>query len=281
MNLRSKKNNRILFFYFSLSCFLYSQNDTIRVINYNIHGLPPIFTKDKNSNRVKSIFENVSKKYDLILFQENWVYQNLLSDYFHDYKIIIGNETKFIKKNNPKRSTGLNILANSSIKIKEYKQSLFNTCSGWFKNGNDCFASKGFMYSKLELNGHRLNLFLTHLDAGYSLDDIIAREQQISRLEKEINKINMNEPIIICGDFNINYYTDSNLIDDFRAKNNLEILRWDQKTNASEMIDFIFLRHGNDTEINLIDYGIDDSLFLYSDHPPIYFSFLLNKRGSQ
>ena len=40
------------------------------------------------------------------------------------------------------------------------------------------------------------------------------------------------------------------------------------------MIDFVLLRDGNNTEINLLDYGVDDSLLLYSDHPPIYFEFI-------
>ena len=172
-------NNKIILFYFIFFCFLYATQDTIKVINYNIYGLSPIFTRDKNSDRIKFIFENVSKRYDLILFQENWVYQNLLSEYFNDYDIIIGSDTKFIKKNNPKRSTGLNIIANNNIKIKEYNQYLFNRCNGWLSNGSDCFASKGFIFSILEINSHKINLFLTHLDAGYSKGDILAREEQI------------------------------------------------------------------------------------------------------
>jgi len=276
--MKSKINNshKIILFYFIFICLLYSDQNIIKVINYNIHGLSPILTKDKNSNRIKFIFENISKKYDLILLQENWVYQNLLSEYFDDHRIIIGDNTKFIKKNNPKRSTGLNIIGNNNIKIQEYNQYLFDTCNGWIFNGSDCFVSKGFIVSNLEINGYKINLFLTHLDAGYSKGDIISREKQLLNLEKKINEININEPVFICGDFNINYYTDFNLIDSFLIRNNLQILRWDQKTEVSEMIDFIFLRDGNNIKINLIDYGVDDSLFLYSDHPPIFFNFTLN-----
>ena len=276
MNFRAKSDNKILFFYFIFICFLHSNQNIITVINYNIHGLSPILTKDKNSDRIKFIFENTSKKYDLILFQENWIYQNLLSEYFYDYKIIIGSETKFIKKNNPKRSMGLNIIANSNIDIEKYDQYLFDTCNGWFSNGSDCFASKGFMHSKLQINGYKLNLFLTHLDAGYSKRDIVAREQQLANLENKLNTINRNEPVIICGDFNINYYSDPDIINDFINTNNLEILRWDKKIEASLMIDFVFLRNGNNIKIDLVDYGVDDSLLLYSDHPPVYFNFILN-----
>ena len=276
MYFRKTRNSQIFFLCFIFICFLYSSQNIVRVINYNIHGLPPMFIKDSNSDRIEFIFENVSKKYDLILFQENWVYQNLLFEYFYDHEIIIGSETKFIKKNNPKRSSGLNIIANENIEIQKYSEYLFNGCNGWFFNGNDCFASKGFIYSELVINGFEINLFLTHLDAGDSKRDIIARKKQLAYMEEEINKINIDEPVIICGDFNINYYIDSDSINDFLDSNNLEILRWDEKINASEMIDFVFLRNGYDIKIDLLDYGVDDSLLLYSDHPPIYFDFILN-----
>ena len=281
MNFKAKSNIRSLFFYFIFLCFSYSAQNIIKVINYNIHGLPPILTKDKNSDRIKFIFENTAKKYDLILFQENWIYQKLLSEYFYDYKIIIGSDTKFVKKNNPKRSTGLNIIANGNVDINRYEQFLFDICNGWFTNGSDCFASKGFIYSELEIDGSKLNLFLTHLDAGCSKNDIISRKQQILEIEKKLNEININEPIVICGDFNINYYTDADFVNSFLNRNNLQILRWDQRTNISEMVDFIFLRNGDDLKIDLIDYGVDDDLALYSDHPPIYFNFILNNNEKQ
>ena len=95
-------------------------------------------------------------------------------------------------------------------------------------------------------------------------------------MQKKINKIDINEPLIICGDFNINYYTDSDFIDNFLNKNNLKMLKWDYQTDVSEMIDFVFLRDGNNVKINLIDYGIVKELLSYSDHPAIYFDFILN-----
>ena len=77
-------------------------------------------------------------------------------------------------------------------------------------------------------------------------------------------------------DFNIEYYTSSELIDNFLDANNLKIIRWDKELNPSEMIDFIFLRDGDNIKIDLLDYGVDDELLLYSDHPPIYFNFILS-----
>ena len=98
MNFKIRKNSQIVFLCFISVCSLYASQNIIKVINYNIHGLSPMLIEDKNCDRVESIFENTSKKYDLILFQENWVYQKLLSNYFNAHKIIIGNRTKFIKK---------------------------------------------------------------------------------------------------------------------------------------------------------------------------------------
>ena len=75
MNYNIKKSIIIIFYSYIFISFLYASEDVVKVINYNIHGLSPILACDKNSDRIKFIFEHSSKKYDLILFQENWVYQ--------------------------------------------------------------------------------------------------------------------------------------------------------------------------------------------------------------
>ena len=43
------------------------------------------------------------------------------------------------------------------------------------------------------------------------------------------------------------------------------------------MIDFIFFKNANNVAINFKDYGIDSALLSYSDHPPIYFNFTMEK----
>ena len=273
INCKIKKTYCILFLLF-FNCLVYSGENVVKVISYNIHGLPPIFTKGNDKERIKFIFENTYKKYDLILFQENWVYQNLLYSYFKN-NFIISDKTNFKRKNNPKRSSGLNIIYNNII-LEEHSQHLFKVCNGWLDNGSDCFASKGFIQAVFNIDGYAVNLFLTHLDAGSSENDIFSRKKQLLNLESELMRVDNGGPVIVCGDFNIDYYSDNSLILDFLVRNNLNIIKWDEKEAASEMIDYVFFKNGIDANINLLDYGIDKTLLPYSDHPPIYFNFTID-----
>ena len=63
-----------------------------------------------------------SKVYDIILYQENWAYQDLLDDYFNDFIIIKGKMTKFKNRKKSRKSSGLNIIINN--KLFRYKSKL-------------------------------------------------------------------------------------------------------------------------------------------------------------
>ena len=145
--------------------FCFSNPQRLDILSYNIYGLNPIFIKDKSSDRIKKIFE-VSKNYDIIFYQENWFYQDLLFENFDKYNIIIGSKTKFIQKNNPKRSSGLNVIIKENINIYKYEEHSFSTCNGWLFNYNDCLATKGFIYSEILIENNIISLYNTHLDAG-------------------------------------------------------------------------------------------------------------------
>ena len=54
---------------FLLMGFIKSENSVINVLNYNIQGLPDLFTSYKNPNRVEEIIKNINN-YDLVLLQE-------------------------------------------------------------------------------------------------------------------------------------------------------------------------------------------------------------------
>ena len=79
------------------SSFALSNQYTFNFLGYNIHGLHPLITLDNSRERIKKIFEK-SKVYDIILYQENWIYQDLLDDYFNDFMVIKGKMTNFKNK---------------------------------------------------------------------------------------------------------------------------------------------------------------------------------------
>ena len=47
----------------------------LSILTYNIHALSPIFAGDKPNKRIKHIL-NGSRSFDLILFQENWIFSD-------------------------------------------------------------------------------------------------------------------------------------------------------------------------------------------------------------
>ena len=93
MNFKIRKNSQIVFLCFISVCSLYASQNIIKVINYNIHGLSPMLIEDKNCDRVESIFENTSKKYDLILDQNNYF---ISSDNIDISSLIVNNLNKQI-----------------------------------------------------------------------------------------------------------------------------------------------------------------------------------------
>ena len=258
-------------------------SDTFKLLNYNIYGLHPILISKKvkkinPENRIEIIFKE-SNFFDIILFQENWFYNDLILSTMKDHHVLISEKNNFLINNNVHRSSGLNIALSSNFDVIHNEHILFSDCNGYLSNFNDCFASKGFIYTLISNGDYKINLYVTHLDAGYSTGDIKSRKIQLKELSNHILNIKNKYPMIISGDFNINYYTDAEIIDNFMIENNLNILRWDEKIEINEMIDYIFYKSGKKNSINILRFGINQSMIDRSDHPPIelYFNLIENE----
>ena len=277
-NIKFVYNYYFIFILFSL-CFPHL--DTLKILNYNICGLHPILIdsdkiKDNNKYRIEDIF-NESKEFDIVLFQENWIYQDLIRKIMNEHKIIISEKTKFIIKDNSKRSSGLNLAFNSSFNIEYYEESLFSDCNGYLFDYNDCLASKGFVYSLVSSSDYKINIYVTHLDAGSSKNDMLVRSIQLKEISNHIQNIDNDYPVILTGDFNIDYYKDVHIIDEFINENNFTNLRWDNLIETESMIDYVFYRNGKNNLISVIDFGINIALINKSDHLPIEFTIVLEK----
>ena len=258
-------------------------SDTFKLLNYNIYGLHPILISKKvkkinPENRIEIIFKE-SNFFDIILFQENWFYNDLILSTMKDHYVLISEKNNFLINNNVHRSSGLNIALSSNFDVIHNEHILFSDCNGYLSNFNDCFASKGFIYTLISNGDYKINLYVTHLDAGYSTGDVKSRKIQLKELSNHILNIKNKYPMIISGDFNINYYTDAEIIDNFMIENNLNILRWDEKIEINEMIDYIFYKSGKKNSINILRFGINQSMIDRSDHPPIelYFNLIENE----
>ena len=255
------KNN--LIYLFIIIEFVFS-SDYIKIINFNIHGFNTIGGK----NEVLEIIKNVSSN-DLIFFQENWSFENEIKNNLNQFNFIFSDRKfKIIQ------DSGLVIGVEKKNQIIDYEEVFFENCNGLLFNSNDCFASKGFIFSRIKIEDAYIDLYNTHLDAGQSIKDKEVREKQIDELTNYILKKSSKSNVIVAGDFNINYHGDASyLIDDFCLKTNLSFVIWDEKYFLENKIDYIFYSKG----LAHLKYEVPDTLFYLSDHPPMGAQFKIIK----
>ena len=138
------------------------------------------------------------------------------------------------------------------------------------------------MYTVLNINGQRIDLYNTHLDAGNKYKDKAVRRKQITELT-EFVRLNSNEvPLIIAGDFNVNYFEEdeSDVMLKFADSLDLSIYNWTQGNSESqEILDYILFRESDKLSLNLIEYAIDQKLADLSDHHAIRAKFSVTEKN--
>jgi len=237
-----------------------SENNNLNIISFNIHGFGKILGGRKIEYKISKILNEISN-YDLIFIQENWKYKKLILDMLPMHQLIFGEE----RKNKFSHPSGLLIGINENIKIIDYDEFIYKGCNGIIAHGSDCFASKGFIYLRIMFNGQKLDIYNTHLDSGDSIKDNITRRIQLSSLKDYVIENSVNNSIIICGDFNMDY-KNSLHIKDFIDQLELDLLLWDDKYFLEKKVDYIFYRL--DTS-QVKDDKITEILYHLSDHPPL------------
>lgn len=271
------KSKRFLLLFFT--SLLFSQE--LNLLTYNIHGLNPIIAGDDPYNRIPKILSKITK-YDIIFFQENWIYDNSsFASMLDSYNVLTTSDSKFFwpinKVFNP-NGAGLSLAISKSIDIIESSEHLFENCSGWLSKDNDCLASKGFQYLRVQINGHILDLYNTHFDAGQNDSDKNARLSQLNQLQKFIEVTSTDFPVIIAGDLNILYESSEyKIIDSFVVDNNLIEADWSSDLSKSKFgkLDYILYKSSKNTDMNLEKCKVDINLSGLSDHPAIQAVFNL------
>jgi endonuclease/exonuclease/phosphatase family metal-dependent hydrolase len=85
----------------------------------------------------------------------------------------------------------------------------FENCAN---GSHDCKVAKGFVKTTLDIgNGRKAYLVGTHLQSGSDIDAVNARNSQVEEISQKINEDhNTNYPMILAGDFNIDYRGEEN-----------------------------------------------------------------------
>ncbi len=252
-------------------------SEKLRILVYNTHGLPELFISDNPKKRFPVIGKK-TQDFSISLLQE---------DYSHHEGLLagLGEESLAIRGELGGRlicpfctGSGLtsvfNLPKNWTIEVENQT---YDTCSGWLRGANDCFAYKGFQLIKITLpSNKRFFIVNTHMDAGRRDSDRAAREKQLAHIILTIKQRTTAEALIIAGDLNLNSKNpeDVKLLESFKEALRLtDSFTGHKISNKWTILDYILYKQGDELEFKIISVGEDESFVTeegpLSDHPAL------------
>jgi len=252
-------------------------SEKLRILVYNTHGLPELFISDNPKKRFPVIGKK-TQDFSISLLQE---------DYSHHEELLAGlaEESLAIRGELGGRlicpfctGSGLtsvfNLPKNWTIEVENQT---YDTCSGWLRGANDCFAYKGFQLIKITLpSNKRFFIVNTHMDAGRRDSDRAAREKQLAHIILTIKQRTTAEALIIAGDLNLNSKNpeDVKLLESFKEALRLtDSFTGHKISNKWTILDYILYKQGDELEFKIISVGEDESFVTeegpLSDHPAL------------
>jgi endonuclease/exonuclease/phosphatase family metal-dependent hydrolase len=284
----------------------------LRVLSYNVHGLPQIAAGDSPVRRLPKIAKLIGERYDIALLQENFEYPHLVTDNLGDARhehyhggrdlvaagfgqrlaqtLLLAPSGLFLGIKMPNLS-GLTTIASGS---KDFTMSpLVNepyvACEGYLFDKNDCLATKGYLGMRVSgPDGLAIDVYNTHLDArSGSSSNRGVRRKQLAQLVTAVRRHSQGRAVIVAGDFNTGHQRpkDFALLKSFRALLGLADsgARRDRSWNGEADVDYILYRSGVGTRLSLdgadVSAGEDrsfrwpDDRVRLSDHPAIFARF--------
>lgn len=252
-------NHLFIALFFVFSGTLNAKETKLHILSWNIKMLPRqynIVIKHHPLKRIKFISEQIlSDSIDIVCFQELFdtkVNKRMKAELSKQFPYVVGpaNEARSIFR----LSSG--VIFFSRYPIRKLETVEFSDCQE-----EDCVARKGALLIEAEVDGKKIQLLGTHMNAAGGEDVKIKQLVQIRTLIEKHSKSGI--PQLICGDFNIkktNGKLYQMMLDFFKA-NDGPILgafqhTFDPKNNdmcakekeEPQLIDFIFFRSNETRE---------------------------------
>jgi exonuclease III len=179
---------------------------TLRVMTFNIQGLPAPATPADTMNRFRAIakiladLRQAGKAPHVIVLQEAF-----LSDW-RTIRDVAGYAYSAFGPGGAalKTNSGLAIL--SDFPLRKLKSMIYTSCTSW-----DCFARKGAVQLSVQIPGVSdaiggIEILNTHLNAYSNPDATAARLRQITQFGKFVDQLGTTPGLrVIAGDFNSVY----------------------------------------------------------------------------
>jgi len=159
-----------------------------------------------------SIYMSTTKELDVICLQELIVHRNKVLRHFtkHPHHTTIARGSLF-NGNIRFVHSGLAIVSKWPIVMQDHF--VFQGLS----YHAEMFMSKAILYAKIHFqNKYYINVFVTHVQAWCNETAKQIRLQQFVQMHRFINALhlNPNEPVVLCGDFNIDFYEHSRTLEE-------------------------------------------------------------------
>ena len=258
--------------------------ETLKMLVYNTHGLPEIFISDNPKKRFPIIGEK-TQDFNISLLQEDYAHHEELSSGFAQKSIAIRGPMGGTLSCPFCTGSGLTSIFNLPKDWNiEVESEAYETCSGWLRGANDCFAYKGFQIIKITTpNQKKFFIVNTHMDAGRRDSDRSSRKIQLDHIVSAIEQREIDEALIVAGDLNLNSKDpkDVLLLEEFKKKLNLnDSFEGYEISKKWSILDYILYRQGSEVEFKLISVGEDESFVTeegpLSDHPALFLEISIN-----
>lgn len=171
---------------------------TLRVLTYNVHGLPSAITGDDTAARMEAIAPLLAD-WDLVGLQEDFEADNhelLVAESDHATQLVFDEVLE-----DHLYGSGLAILAHAPL--VEQAEVHYSTCHGVFDSASDCLASKGIHLARLQVGAATLDFWNTHHEAGGDEEDVASRETQVQEALAALDAHSSGRAILFTGDFNL------------------------------------------------------------------------------
>ena len=256
---------------------LEQQSENLRILVYNTHGLPEIFISDNPKKRFPVIGKK-TQDFNISLLQEDYSHHEELSSGLAKESLAIrgglGGRLICPFCTGSGLTSVFNLPKNWTVDVEN---KTYDTCSGWLRGANDCFAYKGFQIIKITLpSNKRFFIVNTHMDAGKRDSDRTARKKQLEHIISTIKQRATTEALIVAGDLNLNSKNpeDVKLLENFKKELKLTDSFTGHKISKKwTILDYILYKQGEELEFKIISVGEDESFVTeegpLSDHPAL------------
>lgn len=206
---------------------------TVKVLQFNIflpvHDYLRSHGQGARVNVMSEVLEKILEDHDVNVLVLN---ELIPSDF---YRIIVPRlqDAGFVHVSRRLRDIstvdgGVFVFTKTDSPIRHCETMLFGeVCSG-----SDCIAAKGVVYTKIHLQErHIIHVFATHLQAW---NEHRVREEQLTLIQKFMTerRISRQEPVLLCGDLNIDLYVARSHLDHLLHSLHLVLPPLDPSGNA-------------------------------------------------